>query len=118
MTVGDAAAILGLKPESVSKMARLGRIPGAIKHEETGRWFVPHESVEQYRQTRLGKRGARKGAQYSPVRRVVQLRLNRVGFVRASETAQVVGVTPTTIAKYLREAGARYDTKTNLWYAS
>ena len=52
MTTREAAEILGLAPESVARLLRVG----ALKGERFGRdWMVYRESVERYLEQNKGK---------------------------------------------------------------
>jgi len=113
LTVSEAAHRLGLTKRFVRALAGSGRLAGAEYHE--GRWLIPEEAVETYRGTSLGRRGRKKGVKTSPVRRVVELRLRRLGAVKTRELAADMGVTQTTIALYLRELGAVFDPRTRTW---
>lgn len=113
LTVSEAAHRLGLTKRFVQVLARSGRLTGAEYHED--HWLIPEEAVETYRRVSLGQRGRKKGVKTSPVRRVVELRLRRLGAVRARELAADMGVTRSTIAGYLSELGAVFDPHTGVW---
>lgn len=117
MGAREAAERLGLKRSSVVRMAQDGRLFGAYKAPD-GSWRIPTGTIEHYAATRLGRRGRVRGVKTSSVRRVVELRLRRLGEVRARELAEDCGVTRSLIAHYLREIGARYDTRTGVWRAA
>lgn len=52
MTTKEAANVLGVKPESISRLIRLGKLKG----ERFGHaWMVYRDSVEQYSQAVTGK---------------------------------------------------------------
>lgn len=113
LTVSEAAHRLGLTKRFVRTLAGSGRFAGAEHHE--GHWLIPEEAVETYRGASLGKPGRKKGVKTSQVRRVVELRLRRLGVVKAKELATDMGVTQSMIATYLRELGAVFDPRTRVW---
>lgn len=113
LTVSEAAQRLGLTKRFVRTLAGSGRFAGAERHED--HWLIPEEAVETYRESSLGRRGRKKGVKTSPARRVVELRLRRLGAVKTRELAADMGVTQTVIAVYLRELGAVFDPRTRVW---
>ena len=113
LTVPEAAHRLGLTERSVHRLAREGKLLGAEYHE--GRRLIPESALEYYRQTGMGKPGRKKGVKTSPVRRVVELRLRRLGAVKTRELAADMEVTQSTITAYLREIGAVFDPRTGVW---
>lgn len=113
LTVSEAAHRLGLTARSVQRLAREGRLLGVEQYE--GRWLIPESAVETYRQVYRGKTGRRNGVKTSPVRRVVELRLQRLGEVNTKELAADLEVTQSTIAAYLRELGAVFNPRTRTW---
>lgn len=113
LTVSEAAQRLGLTKRFVRELAGSGRLIGAEYHE--GHWLIPESALEYYRQTCLGKPGRKKGLKTSPVRRVVELRLRRLGEVTTKELAADMGVTGAVIAVYLRELGAVFNPRTRTW---
>lgn len=113
LTTREAAERLGIKVESVSHAALRGLMTGARKID--GSWVIPEQAVEHYRKHHLGNIGRSKGQKTSPVRRVVELRLKRVGWVNSTQLADEMGVTRSLITIYLRELGARYDKETRTW---
>lgn len=113
LTVSEAAQRLGLTKHYVRALARSGRFAGAEYYEDS--WLIPEEAVETYREASLGRRGRKKGVKTSPVRRVVELRLRRLGAVKAQELAADMEVTQKTIKEYLRELGAVFDRHTGVW---
>jgi excisionase family DNA binding protein len=54
MTVDEAAALLGLRPETVRHQIRLGALAG-VKHGRD--WYITAGAVERYRQAHLGRPG-------------------------------------------------------------
>ena len=112
-TVPEAAQRLGLTERFVRRLANEGKLIGAEQYE--GRWLIPESALETYRQAHRGKTGRRKGVKTSQVRRVVELRLQRLGEVTTKELATDMGVTQTTIAIYLRELGAVFNPHTRTW---
>lgn len=52
MTTTEAAALLGLKPETVRRQCKRGRLPGAVIVMRD--WDIPPAAVEAYR---IGNRG-------------------------------------------------------------
>ena len=113
LTVSEAAHTLGLTKRFVRALAGSGRLAGAEHYED--RWLIPEEAVETYREASLGQRGRKKGVKTSPVRRVVELRLRRLGAVKTRELAADMEVTQNTITVYLRELGAVFDPHTGVW---
>lgn len=113
LTVSEAAQRLGLTKSFVRDLASSGRFAGAEYYED--HWLIPEEAVETYREVSLGRPGRKKGVKTSPVRRVVELRLRRLGAVKAKELAVDMGVTQTTVTVYLRELGAVFDPCTRAW---
>lgn len=113
LTVSEAAQRLGLTKRFVRDLASSGRFAGAERHED--HWLIPEEAVETYREASLGQRGRKKGVKTSQVRRVVELRLRRLGAVKTQELAADMGVTQSMIATYLRELGAVFDPRTRVW---
>lgn len=113
LTTREAAERLGIKVDSVSDAANRGLMTGARKVD--GLWVIPEQAVEHYRTHHLGNIGRGKGQKSSPVRRVVELRLKRVGRVNASGLADELDVTRALIAHYMRELGAKFDRSTNTW---
>ena len=112
-TVPEAARRLGLTERFVRGLASSGKLIGVEYHE--GHWLIPESALEYYRQTCLGKPGRKKGVKTSSVRRVVELRLQRLGEVNAKELAAVLEVTQSTITTYLRELGAVFNPRTRTW---
>lgn len=113
LTVSEAAQRLGLTKRFVRDLASSGRFAGAEHHED--HWLIPEEAVETYREASLGRRGRKKGVKTSPVRRVVELRLRRLGVVKTKELAANIGVTQSMITTYLRELEAVFDPRTRTW---
>lgn len=113
LTVSETAQRLGLTKRFVRDLASSGRFAGAEYYEN--RWLIPEEAVETYREASLGQRGRKKGVKTSPVRRVVELRLRRLGVVKAKELAADMGVTRNAVIVYLRELGAVFDHHTSVW---
>lgn len=113
LTVSEAAQRLGLTKSFVRALAGSGRLAGAEYHE--GHWLIPESALEYYRQAYLGKPGRKRGVKTSQVRRVVELRLRRLGVVKAKELAIDMGVTQSLIAAYLRELGAVFNPRTRTW---
>lgn len=113
LTVSEAAHRLGLTKSFVRTLAGSGRLAGAEYYEN--RWLIPEEAVEAYREVSLGRRGRKKGVKTSQVRRVVELRLRRLGEVSAKELAADMGVTASVVTAYLREIGAVFDPRTRTW---
>jgi excisionase family DNA binding protein len=113
LTLSEAAQRLGLTKRFVRALAGSGRLAGAEYYED--RWLIPEEAVEAYREASLGQRGRKKGVKTSSVRRVVELRLRRLGAVKTRELAADLGVTQSLITAYLRELGAVFNPRTRTW---
>ncbi len=59
MTLSEMAASLGLKSTTALRLlCEAGTLPAELKGKT---WFVTKETVEEYRHTRLGRRGFPKG---------------------------------------------------------
>ncbi len=62
MPIKDAAAQLGIKPNTLKKQAQAGRLTAT----KLGRdWYVTSREVERYREEQLDKRGYSKRRQQS-----------------------------------------------------